>query len=79
MNLSLKLFATLRRHLPEGSVGNRCQVEVSKGTRVSDLLARFGVPEQESLVILVNGRDAPADCVLHEGDVVAVFPAMAGG
>jgi sulfur carrier protein ThiS len=79
MNVQLKLFATLRRYLPDGAVGNRCQVEAPKDTRVRDLLARFGVPEKESLVILVNGRDAPADCVLQEGDVVAVFPAMAGG
>ncbi len=79
MNVQLKLFATLRQYLPPGSRGNSCEVEVPAGTRVSDLLARFGVPTGGSLVILVNGRDADPHRALEEGDVVSVFLAMAGG
>ena len=79
MKVSLKLFAVFRRYLPSGTQGNACDVEVPGGTQVSALLSRFGVPEKESLLILVNGRDAGLDRVLQDGDVVAVFPTLAGG
>jgi sulfur carrier protein ThiS len=54
-------------------------VEVPADTQVGNLLAQFGVPEKESMVILVNGRDSVPDRILQDGDVVAVFPAIAGG
>jgi molybdopterin converting factor small subunit len=79
MNVRLKLFATFRRYLPPGSQGNACHIKVPAGTRVADLLARFDLPTDESKVILVNGRDADPERVLEEGDVVGVFPSMAGG
>ena len=79
MNVQLKLFATFRQYLPTGTVGNALAVELPGGTRVGDLLARFGLSEVDSPVILVNGRGVGHDHVLEEGDVVAAFPSMAGG
>lgn len=79
MKVRLKFFATFRRYLPPGMQGSACDVEVPDGTQVNDLLSRFGVPEKESQMILVNGRDAGPNRVLQDGDVVAVFPTVAGG
>ena len=79
MKVRLKLFATFRRYLPPGTQGSACDMEVPDGTQVSDLLSRFGVPDKESLMILVNGRDAGPDRILQDGDVVAAFPTLAGG
>ena len=80
MRVTLKLFATYRRHLPPGSVENACDLDVPAGTPVSDLLTRFGVPhEPGDSVVLVNGRDASPEQALVAGDVVAAFPAIAGG
>lgn len=80
MRVVLKLFATYRRYLPPQCTGSACEVEVPTGTPVIDLLAQFHVPrEPGASVILVNGRTAPPDRALQEDDVVAVFPAMAGG
>ena len=79
MKVRLKLFATFRRYLPTGTEGNACDLEVPDGTQVSDLLSQFGLLEKESLLILVNGRDAGPDRVLQEGDVVAISPTLAGG
>jgi molybdopterin converting factor small subunit len=80
VRVTLKLFATYRRHLPPGSVGNACELHAPAGTPVSDLLARFGVPhEPGASVILVNGRDVSPEQMLEAGDTIAVFPAMAGG
>ena len=80
MRVVLKLFATYGDYLPPESTGNACEVEVPTGTVVIDLLDRFDVPrEPGESVILINGRAAPRDQTLREDDVVAVFPAMAGG
>ncbi len=80
VRITLKLFATYRRYLPPGSVGNACDLEVPPGTPVIDLLTRFGVPYASGAsVILVNGRGVPPEQALKAGDVVAIFPALAGG
>lgn len=79
MKVQLKLFATYRSYLPPGTVGSAVDVSVSAGTRVGDLLRQFGLPQNESRVILVNGLGAQEDQVLGENDVIAAFPAMAGG
>ncbi len=79
MKVQLKLFATYRGYLPPGTVGSVVDVQVPAGTRVGDLLHRFGLPQNESRVILVNGLGAQEDQVLQENDVIAAFPAMAGG
>lgn len=80
LRVELKLLATYRRYLPPEGTGNSCVVEVSRGTPVAGLLAQFDVPRRRgSSVVLVNGRDAALDRALEDGDVVTVFPAMAGG
>jgi molybdopterin converting factor small subunit len=79
MKVELKLFATFRQYLPPGTVGSAAAVEVAAGAQVADLLAQLGVPHHDSTMILVNGRSAGLERVLEENDVVAVFPAMAGG
>lgn len=79
MRVRLKLFATFRRYLPPGSSGNGHDMDIAAGTSVGDFLDGFGVPIDESAVILVNGRTASPDQALQEGDVVAAFPSMAGG
>lgn len=80
MKVRLKLFATYRRFLPPANQGKSCELEIPDGTRVDDVLTRFNVPVQEGVsVILVNGRDAAPGQILKDGDVIAVFPALAGG
>jgi molybdopterin converting factor small subunit len=79
MRVTVKLFATFRRYLPPDSEGHACDVEVPAGTSVAAVLGQFGVPVDGTVVVLVNGRTAELDSVLHEGDAVAVFPALAGG
>jgi molybdopterin converting factor small subunit len=80
MKVRLKLFATYRRHLPPGTQGCACDLAVPAKTRVVDLLSRFDIPTDDGAsAVLVNGRSADAERPLEDGDVVAVFPALAGG
>ena len=79
MRITLKLFATYRRYLPPDAQGNACQLDVSAGTSVAEVLSWFDVPTDGGAVLLVNGRTADLGQALKEGDAVAAFPAMAGG
>ncbi len=79
MRVSVKLIATYRSLLPPGTEGNTVEIEVSPGTTVGEVLARFGVPLDETSVIALNGVTVDKDTPLSEGDQVSAFSAIAGG
>ena len=79
MKISVKLIATYRELLPPGTQGNKAEIEVPEGTKVSDVMTQFNIPQDESSVIVVNGRTVPLSTILVEGDEVTAFSAIAGG
>ena len=79
MIITVRLFATYRSYIPKGHEGNTIEVNITSDTSVAELIAEFGIPLDNSSVILVNGRTRHLDDILKEGDVVSAFPAMAGG
>jgi len=83
MRLTIKLYATLSDYLPAGSKNNRIEVEVSEGASVTSVLQPFGLPPKLTHLVLVNGvfvpPEARATTSLQEGDVLAVWPPIAGG
>jgi sulfur carrier protein ThiS len=81
VRVTVKLFATFRRYLPESSQDGRCEMDLPAGAQVAEALAATGlpIPACQGAVILVNGRTAHLDQVLNVDDVVTAFPAMAGG
>lgn len=72
MTVRVKLFGSLRRHLPAG--GRQATVEVPSEGRVRDVMRLIGVPEEAATVILVNGEHVEADAEVKEGDSVSLFP-----
>lgn len=83
MRLTIKLYATLADYLPAGSKNNRIEVEVSEGASVTEALQPFGLPPKLTHLVLVNGvfvpPEARATTSMREGDVLAVWPPIAGG
>jgi molybdopterin converting factor small subunit len=79
MEIEVKLFATLREYLPKGSGRFSCKMEVEGSTRVQDILLRLKIPEQIPKIILINGVHGKKEQTLKEGDVVSIFPPVAGG
>jgi molybdopterin converting factor small subunit len=77
MVIQLKMFGGLDKYLPEKK--SPYAVEAAEGSTVGDVLDSFNVPRDKPRVTLVNSRHAPLDHVLHDGDIVAVFPPVAGG
>jgi len=79
MRVTVKLFAYLKEHLPGGSEGKGCSREIEKGATVGDVLHGLEIPDTLSLLIFRNATHASRDEVLEDGDVLAVFPPIAGG
>jgi len=83
MKVTLKLYAALGHHLPDGSMRNEAEVEVEDSASPSDVLARYGVPPEHCHLVLVNGHYlAPGErdhTPLKDGDALAVWPPVAGG
>ena len=79
MEIEVKLFATLRDYLPKGSGRFSCKIEVDDQTRVQDILSRLNIPDEIPKIILVNGIHGKKEQMLKEGDVLSVFPPVAGG
>ena len=74
MELDIKLFASLRKFNP--LLG---KINLDDGTTVLELLERAGIPPSEVAIVLVDGRHAKLDQLLHDGETVEVFPPIAGG
>jgi molybdopterin converting factor small subunit len=79
MEIEVKLFATLRDYLPKGSGQFSCKVEIDSADTVRDVLEKLKIPEAMPKIILVNGVHSNLDRVLKFGDVLSVFPPVAGG
>jgi sulfur-carrier protein len=79
VRVEVRLFATLARYLPEDNDAGVACLEVGAGSTVADVARALGIPFELSRIVLVNGRDAPDHQALAAGDVVTLFPPLAGG
>jgi molybdopterin converting factor small subunit len=79
VKVEVHLTATLRAFLPAGSLGDSVVLEVPEGTTVDQVVHSLRIPPGLERLTVVNGRDASPDQALLEGDVVSLFPPLAGG
>jgi molybdopterin converting factor small subunit len=79
MQVEVKLFATLRDYLPKDSERFSCKLEIEAQSQVKDILTKLKIPEEMPKIILVNGVHGKIDQILKEGDVLSIFPPVAGG
>ncbi len=84
MRITFKLFASLTQHLPaEHRQGNAMALELPEGATVLQAIEPFALPMKMVHLVLINGHFVPpaerATRVLVEGDVLAIWPPIAGG
>jgi hypothetical protein len=79
VRVEVHLFATLERFLPPGSRDGIAILEVPEGSTASDVVIRLGIPGGLDRVLLVNGREATPERRLAPGDVLDLYPPLAGG
>jgi sulfur carrier protein ThiS len=84
MKITLKLFASLTDYLPpDARRSNIVELEVDSGASILQIIEPFGLPMKLVHLVLVNGHyinpEDRATRTLVEGDVLAIWPPIAGG
>lgn len=84
MKITLKLFASLTDYLPaDVKYSNMLALDVPPETTIGQLVAQHRLPDKLVHLVLVNGvfiapEKRPTQ-TLNEGDVLAIWPPIAGG
>ena len=84
MKITFKLFASLTDYLPDyARTSNVVELDVAPDASISQIIEPFGLPPKQVHLVLVNGSYIePAKRLTHtlrEGDVLAIWPPIAGG
>ena len=80
MRIELRLFASLRKLLPAGSPRGKCALDLPDGTTIGAVCTRMKIARASAQMVLVNGEhDRDFARVLRDGDVLSIFPPVAGG
>ena len=84
MRIVFKLYASLAQYLPpEVRLTNRLPLDVPEGSTVASIVEPFNLPLKLVHLVLVNGvfvpREQRTTRVLEDGDVLAIWPPIAGG
>ncbi|HSK10736.1 MAG TPA: MoaD/ThiS family protein [Vicinamibacterales bacterium] len=84
MTITLKLFASLTDHLPaEARRGHKIDLDIDAGSTVLDVIRRQRIPEALCAIVLIDGvwvaRQDRAGRALSEGQVLSIWPPVAGG
>jgi sulfur carrier protein ThiS len=84
MQITFKLYAGLTDYLPvEHRIGNQMTLDVAADAPIERIVEPFHMPPRLVHIVLVNGVFVPpeerATRTLVEGDVLAIWPPVAGG
>jgi sulfur carrier protein ThiS len=84
VRITFKLYASLGAYLPpEARKANRMELELPAGTTVLEVILGRAVPPEKCSLVLVNGQwvalSERAGRELLDGDVLAIWPPVAGG
>lgn len=79
MKITIRILADHKKFLPPEADRDTYMMDITEQTHPVDVLTKLGIPTDGSYVVLVNGRNINPGQLLDEGDVLFIFPAMAGG
>ena len=84
MKITFKLYASLTEYLPaEARTSNRVELDVPADATIASIIEPYGLPIKLVHLVLVNGVYVPpeqrASRTFVEGDVLAIWPPIAGG
>ena len=77
MEITVKLFGRLRRHLESGQ--EVITVQLDGQNTVNSVVQILGIDDTEIWLARSNGRAVPKDTLLQRGDVVELYSVIGGG
>lgn len=84
MKITFKLFASLTDYLPmEARYSNVLELDIAPDASISQIIEPYGLPPKLVHLVLINGKYIEPEKRLTqhlvEGDVLAIWPPIAGG
>ncbi|MFT7115204.1 MAG: sulfur carrier protein ThiS [Rhodoferax sp.] len=84
MKITFKLFASLTDYLPvHARYTNVLELDIAPQISISQIIEPFGMPPRLVHLVLINGKyiepEKRLTQTLVEGDVLAIWPPIAGG
>jgi sulfur carrier protein ThiS len=83
IQITLKLFALLAGYLPDGAKNNQIELAVHGGSTPASVMASLHLPPKLCALVFLNGTFVHlaerSTRRLEQGDVLAMWPPIAGG
>jgi sulfur carrier protein ThiS len=83
MQIYIEFYASLMKYLPPGKSRFRRELKVDQGLFLNRLIEQFHISAEQAHIVLVNGHfvygEDRESRALIEGDVVSIWPPVAGG
>jgi molybdopterin converting factor small subunit len=74
-HIQLKLFATLRKYLPQHPEA----VPIEPGVTIRDLILQLGIPVSDVKLIFIDNVRSDLSSRLKGGERIGLFPPVGGG
>jgi len=75
MQIKVKLFASLRNQIGKKEL----DLDISDQKNVRDIIKVLNLSEQDNFITMINGVHCKLEHNLNDGDVLSIFPMIAGG
>ncbi len=83
MKITLKLYASLMPYLPETDQRHAVDIEIDPSDTPYQVIDSLGIPRELAHLVIVNGifvcEEERNKARFKEGDVLAMWPEVAGG
>ena len=75
MQIKVKLFASLIKQVGKKEL----EINVSEKDKVRNVVKSLNLSEKDNFITMINGVHCKLDHNLNDGDVLSIFPMIAGG
>lgn len=72
--ITVRLFASLRKHAPEDFDRGTGTRDIQEGSPIADVIDALEIPADRVKMIMKNGRAAVREDAISPGDRIALFP-----
>jgi len=79
MEITLKLYGFLKKHINNYEQNNDQNLKVNSFKSIKQILEQNNIPIKEVGFILKGNKTVNIDYQVQKGDVIKVFPPIAGG